>query len=260
MPVLGAYCVVIDKERCLSWKMPGKCSTCVEVCPHSVFSIDDMGRVYVLNELACVGCKICIENCPNNVIYIRPVEPERFSRGLWTSQVIEEIHYKAETGKYLLRGFGTMGFMPHFDDLVIVPAQLYPPLPKDKYREECNMEVVIGEGRVKKSLKLKIPIMFAAMSYGAISREAKIALAIATAKMGITTQNPELRKKAAKWISNFINAVTKEVAQITGALGYSSIKDLSREDLRAITLEAAAMAGVKLAGLEDYIPEYWKWF
>lgn len=87
--------------------------------------------------------------------------------------------------------------------------------------------------------------------------------------LGITTQNPELRKKlargkgidgAAKWISNFINAVTKEVAQITGALGYSSIKDLSREDLRAITLEAAAMAGIKLAGLEDYIPEHWKWF
>lgn len=85
--------------------------------------------------------------------------------------------------------------------------------------------------------------------------------------MGITTQKPELRKKlvrgkgvdeAVKWISNFINAVTKEVAQITGALGYNSIKDLNREDLRAITLEAAAMASVKLAGLEDCIPEHWK--
>jgi len=165
--------------------MPGKCSTCVEVCPNSVFSIDDMGRAYVLNDLACVGCRICIENCPNNVIHIRPAESERFSRGLWTFQAIEEIHYKAETGKYLLRGFGTMGLMPHFDNLVIVPAQLHPPAPKDKYREECKMDVVIGEGRVKKPLKLKIPVMFAAMSYGAISREAKMALSIATAKMGI---------------------------------------------------------------------------
>jgi len=155
------------------------------VCPNSVFSVDDSGRVYVLNDLACVGCRICVENCPNNVIHIRPAEPERFSRGLWTYQTIEEIHYKAETGKYLLRGYGTMGLLPHFDDLVIVPAHLYPPLPKDKYREECKMDVVIGEGRVKKPLKLKIPVMFAAMSYGAISREAKIAIAIATAKMGI---------------------------------------------------------------------------
>ena len=185
MPILGAYCVTMDKERCISWSMPGKCSTCVEVCPNSVFSTDDVGRVYVLNDLACVGCRICIENCPNNVIHIRPAESERFSRGLWTFQTIEEIHYKAETGKYLLRGFGTMGLVPHFDYLVIVPAQLYPPAPKDKYREECNMNVVIGEGRVKKPLKLKIPVMFAAMSYGAISKEAKMALSIATAKMGI---------------------------------------------------------------------------
>jgi len=185
MPILGAYCVTMDKERCISWKMPGKCSTCVEVCPNSVFSIDDMGRVYILNDLACVGCRICIENCPNNVIHIRPAESEHFSRGLWTFQTIEEIHYKAETGKYLLRGFGTMGLMPHFDNLIIVPAQLHPPAPKDKYREECRMDVVIGEGRVKKPLKLKIPIMFAAMSYGAISKEAKTALSIATAKMGI---------------------------------------------------------------------------
>jgi len=185
MPILGAYYVTIDRERCISWRMPGKCSTCVEVCPTSVFSIDDIGRVYAPNELACVGCKICIENCPYNAIRVRSTEPERFSRGLWTSQTIEEIHYKAETGKYLLRGYGTMGLMPHFDDLVIVPAQLHPPAPKDKYREECRMEVVIGEGRVKKPLKLKIPVMFAAMSYGAISKEAKIAIAIATAKMGI---------------------------------------------------------------------------
>jgi len=87
--------------------------------------------------------------------------------------------------------------------------------------------------------------------------------------VGITTQDTELRKKlangkgideAARWISNFINAVTKEVAQITGALGHSSIRELNREDLRAITLEAAAMAGVKLSGLEDYISAHWKWF
>lgn len=184
MPVSGAFCVTMDKERCISWKMPGKCSTCVEVCPSSVFSIDEANRAYVMNDLACIGCRICIENCPNNVIHIRPAEPETFTKGLWVFQTIDEIHYKAQTGKYLLRGYGTMRPLPHFDDLVIVPAQLYPPTPKDKYREKCNVEVVIGEGKVSKPLRLKIPIMFAAMSYGAISREAKIALATAAAKLG----------------------------------------------------------------------------
>lgn len=184
MPISGAFCVTMDKERCISWKMPWKCSTCVEICPNSVFSIDEIGRAYVMNDLACVGCRICIEYCPGNVIHVRPAEPETFTKGIWTFQTIDEIHYKAQTGRYLLRGYGAMRPFPHFDDLVIVPAQLQPPCPKDKYREECNMEVVIGEDRVSKPLRLKIPIMFAAMSYGAISREAKIAIAIAAARSG----------------------------------------------------------------------------
>ena len=184
MPITGAYCVTMDKERCITWKMPWKCSTCVDICPNNVFSLDEAGRVYVQNDLVCVGCRICIEYCPNNVIHIRPAEPEKFTRGLWTFQTIDEIQYKAQTGKYLLRGYGTMGALPHFDDLVIVPAQLYPPAPRDKYREDCRIEVTIGEGRVKKPLQLKIPIIFAAMSYGAISMEAKHALAIAAAKLG----------------------------------------------------------------------------
>ena len=35
--------------------------------------------------------------------------------------------------------------------------------------------------------------------------------------------------------------------------GHSSIKELSKEDLRALSMDAAAIAGVKLAGLDDYI-------
>ena len=191
MPITGAYCVTMDKERCISWKMPWKCSTCVEVCPNSVFSVDEVGRAYVSNDLACVGCRICIEYCPNNVIHIRSAEPERFTRGIWTFQTIDEIHYKAQTGKYILRGYGAMGPLPHFDDLIIVPAQLHPPSPRDKYREDCKIEVTIGEGRVEEPLKLKIPIIFAAMSYGAISREAKMALALAAAKLGTAVSTGE---------------------------------------------------------------------
>lgn len=191
MPVTGAFCVTMDKERCISWKMPWKCSTCVEVCPSSVFSVDDLGRAYVQNDLACVGCRICVEHCPGNVIHIRPAEPETFTKGIWTFQTVDEIQYKAQTGKYLIRGYGAMRPLPHFDDLVIVPAQLQPPPPRDKYREDCNVEVVIGEGRVSKPLRLKIPVIFAAMSYGAISREAKIALAIATARLGTAVSTGE---------------------------------------------------------------------
>lgn len=86
---------------------------------------------------------------------------------------------------------------------------------------------------------------------------------------GICTQDPELRKRigggkgidiAAQWIANYIKAITKEIAQLAAACGHKSVTEFNREDLRAITIEAAAIAGVKLVGLEDYVLPHWKWF
>ena len=191
MPVIGAFCVSVMKNACINAKMPGKCATCVEVCPYDVYALDADGQVLVHNFNACVGCRICAEFCPGNAIRINSAEPEAFKRALWTFPTIEEIHYKALTGQYLLRGFGTMGPLPHFDSIIVVPSQIASPPPRDKYREECKVEVVIGEGRCENPLHLKYPVVFPAMSFGALSREAKLALAIAAAQLGIATNTGE---------------------------------------------------------------------
>lgn len=184
MPVIGSYAVEITARRCLSQREPGKCATCVDICPHSVFALDENGRAFVANETACVGCRLCVESCPQNAIRVRATIPEIYSRGVWTSRVVEEIQTKAETGKYFIRGFGALRPLPHFDSLLIVPAQLAAPAPLDKYREKCDVEVVIGEGRVKKPLRMKLPVMISAMSYGSISKPAKVAISTAAAKAG----------------------------------------------------------------------------
>ena len=184
MPILGAFGVEISIRRCLSQREPGKCATCVTICPHDVFALDEMGRTYAANEQACVGCRLCVEFCPQNAVTVRSTAAEPLIRGLWRTQSVEEIRYKAQTGKYLLRGFGALRPLPHFDDFLIIPAQLTPPAPLDKYREECDVKVVIGEGRVERPVIMEIPIMIAAMSYGAISKEAKIATSTAAANMG----------------------------------------------------------------------------
>ncbi|RLI32414.1 FMN-binding glutamate synthase family protein [Candidatus Bathyarchaeota archaeon] len=191
MPVIGSYAVEINKMRCLSQREPGKCATCFEICPHSVFALDEDGRAYVSNEIACVGCRLCVENCPQNAIRVRATIPEIYSRGLWTSRVVEEIRTKAELGKYFIRGFGALKPLPHFDDFQIVPAQLAEPAPLDKYREECDVGVVIGEGRVKKPIRMELPVMIAAMSYGALSLPAKIATDLAAAKAGTLISSGE---------------------------------------------------------------------
>lgn len=64
--------------------------------------------------------------------------------------------------------------LPSWDDIQVLTAQLHRvPLLDD---EPVNTEVVIGPG-AQKPLKLKIPLFVSDMSFGALSREAKIALA-----------------------------------------------------------------------------------
>ncbi len=191
MAVIGAFCVSVMKNACINAQYAGKCATCVEVCPYDVYALDDAGQVSVQNFNACVGCRICAEFCPGNAIRINSAEPESITRALWTFPTVEEIHYKALTGQYLLRGFGTMGALPHFDSIVVVPSQIASAPPRDKYREECKMDVLIGAGTCEKPLHLKLPILFPAMSFGALSREAKLALAICAATMGIATNTGE---------------------------------------------------------------------
>jgi NAD-dependent dihydropyrimidine dehydrogenase PreA subunit len=40
MAVIGAFCVSVNKEICINARMPGKCATCAEVCPHNVYALD----------------------------------------------------------------------------------------------------------------------------------------------------------------------------------------------------------------------------
>jgi glutamate synthase domain-containing protein 2 len=190
-PINGTFCVSVMKDRCINAKMPGKCATCVEVCPYGVYVLDDMGNVHVQNYNACVGCRICADFCPGDAIRINPAESEYLVRSPWTFSQVEEIHQKAQTGQYALRGFGTLGVVPGFDSITIVPSQIASPPPLDKYREKCNLGVVIGEDTCERPIRLRYPLLFGAMSFGALSKEAKMALAIGAAQTGIITNTGE---------------------------------------------------------------------
>ncbi|MFG1359344.1 FMN-binding glutamate synthase family protein [Xanthobacter pseudotagetidis] len=70
---------------------------------------------------------------------------------------------------------------------------------------------------------------------------------------GITTQDPVLAArldpvKAGRRLANFLSVMTLEAQTIARACGKSHLHNLEPEDLVSLTMEAAAMAGVPLAG------------
>jgi glutamate synthase domain-containing protein 2 len=72
--------------------------------------------------------------------------------------------------------------------------------------------------------------------------------------VGITTQDPGLMQRleidaAADRVFNFINSMTMEIQMFARACGKADVHDLEPEDLRALTLEAALITGVPLAGM-----------
>jgi glutamate synthase domain-containing protein 2 len=107
---------------------------------------------------------------------------------IWRPEIIEDIQTKAELGRYRIRGFSALRSrqLPSFDDLTFIPCTLTR-IPLEGYREKCSTKTILGTRFAKKPLELDIPIMVTGMSYGALSYNAKVALARAATKAGTST-------------------------------------------------------------------------
>ena len=105
--------------------------------------------------------------------------------GTFTPEVIEDIQVKAELGRYRMRGFGTLRERrwATFDDLTFIPCTLTR-IPLEGYREHCTTKTVLGTRFAEQPIELDIPIMITGMSWGALSYNAKVALAEGAAQVG----------------------------------------------------------------------------
>ncbi len=100
--------------------------------------------------------------------------PKEFVREDNTCRYMKEIHEMAVSGKSISAAMGTRLPMPGWDDILILGAQL-DPMPLDEHAEVCTT-TVIGP-RAAKPLVLENPVYISHMSFGALSKEAKISLA-----------------------------------------------------------------------------------
>jgi methylamine---glutamate N-methyltransferase subunit C len=104
----------------------------------------------------------------------------------FSPDIIAEIERAADEGLYRIRGFGSLRPLPSFDDLVLLGASISR-YPLEGYRERCATNVTLGSRFAKKPIELKIPIMIAGMSFGAIGANAKRALGRGASAVGAST-------------------------------------------------------------------------
>lgn len=107
--------------------------------------------------------------------------PEAYARTDATIRYMEEIHRMAVTGKSISAAMGTKMAMPSWDDILFLGAQLNP-MPLDE-AAPVETRTVIGK-HARKPMILENPVYVSHMSFGALSKEAKVALAKGTAMAG----------------------------------------------------------------------------
>ena len=120
---------------------------------------------------------------------------------------MREIHEMAVTGKSAIEAMGTQMKMPDWDDVLVLGAQLNP-MPLDEHAE-VSLKTVIGK-HAKKPMVLDMPVYISHMSFGALSRETKIAMAKGSAAAGTAMCSgeggilPEEKDAAYKYIFEYV--------------------------------------------------------
>lgn len=137
---------------------------------------------------------------------------------------MKEIHEMAVTGKSAIEAMGTQRKMPNWDDVLVLGAQLNP-MPLDEHAE-VSLKTVIGK-HAKKPMVLDMPVYISHMSFGALSRETKIALAKGSAAAGTAMCSgeggilPEEKEAAHKYIFEYVPnlySVTEENLKTSDAI------------------------------------------
>ena len=120
---------------------------------------------------------------------------------------MKEIHEMAVTGTSAIEAMGTQMAMPNWDDILVLGAQLNP-MPLDEHAE-VSLRTVIGK-HAKKPMVLDMPVYISHMSFGALSRETKIAMAKGSAAVGTAMCSgeggilPEEKETAYKYIFEYV--------------------------------------------------------
>ncbi|MCH8154599.1 MAG: alpha-hydroxy-acid oxidizing protein [Proteobacteria bacterium] len=155
----------------------------------------------------------------------------------WNRKIQEDIYVKAQIGRYRVRGYGGARSVPHLSDLAFKNDLARLGEEKDPV-SKVEMRTLIGGKNGARALDLSMPLMIAPMSYGALSRSAKQAVAIASGLSDIAENTGEGGMSDAQR-----DAAKQLIFQcLGGRLGWN-IHDMKRADGLEIYISQGAKPG-----------------
>ena len=192
MFIYPEYEVVRNPDLCIG------CRVCERQCANEVHHYDFDLKKMVADSAKCVNCHRCVCLCPTHALKIVKSQDTYKTNANWENQTINEVYRQAATGGVLLSSMGNPKPFPIYWDKILLNASQVTNPPIDPLREPMETTVYLGRqkcevvrdgsGKLKNTLapqlKLNMPIMFSAMSYGSISYNAHEALARAATELG----------------------------------------------------------------------------
>ena len=190
--ILPEFLVERDSNRCI------QCKVCVTQCGFDTHYFDEDLNMVLHREERCVGCQRCAVFCPTHALTIKPHDWNLRPHASWTKEKHFDLTKQAETGGVMLVGSGTD--KPHriyWDHILLNASQVTNPS-IDPLREPMELKTILGskpdmleikDGRVvtdmPSQVMIETPVLFSAISFGAISYQAQQSLAKAAKELGI---------------------------------------------------------------------------
>ena len=185
--------VLRDKDRCI------KCRVCERQCANEVHYYDKDMDLMRVREMNCVDCQRCVTLCPTDALKIIHNRNSFRYNANWSQQTMTEVYKQAESGGVLLSSMGNPAPYPVYWDKILLNASQVTNPPIDPLREPMETKTFLGKKsthvtydengelvtKTPPHLTLSTPIMFSAMSYGSISKNAHESLARAAEELGI---------------------------------------------------------------------------